>query len=295
MDAYDTGSGARRVPDGPDGVPEPGEPDGTAEPRPAPPEATAPEQDPAPLASPYAEQDPAPLADPYAEPDPAPRTGPYAEPRTGVAALSPRYQIGAALTLAVVAAVVCVHIGMVFLHVAPSNTLTQRHGKAIDEWIYPEFEQNWKLFAPNPLQQNIAVQARAEVRATDGGVSTTGWYDLSAEDGRAIDGNLLPSHTQQNELRRAWDFFLATHDADNRPSGLRGSLSESYVRRIVALRLDRDDVAGKSGSVIQVQVRSRTTNVLPPKWSGEKLSEQPMYRVLPWWPVSAADTEGGAE
>jgi hypothetical protein len=273
MGAYDTGSDARRVPDGLGGLPEPGEPDGTAEQRSAPPEPPS----------------------PAPEPDPAPRTGPYAEPRTGVAALSPRYQIGAALALAVVAAVVCVHIGMVFLHVAPANTVTQRHGKAIDEWIYPEFEQNWKLFAPNPLQQNIAVQARAEVRATDGGVRTTGWYDLSAEDGRAIDGNLLPSHTQQNELRRAWDFFLATHDADNRPSGLRGSLSEAYVRRIVALRLDRDDAAGKSGSVIQVQVRSRTTNVQPPKWSGEKLSDQPMYRVLPWWPVSAADTEGGAE
>jgi hypothetical protein len=331
MDAYDTGSGARRVPDGPGDVPEPGEADGTAEPRLAPPEATVPEpryappettapeprrappettaheSPPAPRQATVPGPDSAPpratapgpdSAPPRAtasEPDPAPRTGPYAEPRTGVAALSPRYQIGAALALAVVAAVVCVHIGMVFLHVAPANTLTRQHGKAIDEWIYPEFEQNWKLFAPNPLQQNIAVQARAQVRAADGGVRTTGWYDLSAEDGRAIDGNLLPSHTQQNELRRAWDFFLATHDADNRASGLRGSLSEAYVRRIVALRLDRDDAAGKSGSVIQVQVRSRTTNVQPPKWSGEKLSDQPMYRVLPWWPVSAADTEGGGQ
>jgi hypothetical protein len=226
--------------------------------------------------------------------DPGP-PGPYSEPRTGVAALSLRYRIAAALALAVVAVAACVHIGMVFLHVAPANTVTKTHGKAIDEWIYPEFEQNWKLFAPNPLQQNIAVQVRAEVRAADGGVRTTGWYDLSAEDGRAIDGNLLPSHTQQNELRRAWDFFLATHDGDNRPVGVRGSLSEAYVRRIAALRLGRDDAAGRNGTVIQVQVRSRTTNVPPPKWSGEKLSGQPAYRVLPWWPVSAADTGGGAE
>src|SRR5207248_3052870 len=134
-------------------------------------------------------------------------TGQYADLRTGVAALSLRYRIAAALAIAVVAVAVCVHIGMVFLNVAPTNTITKQHGKAIDDWIYPEFEQNWKLFAPNPLQQDIAVQVRAEVRAADGGVRTTGWYDLSAEDGKAIDGNLLPSHTQQNELRRAWDFF----------------------------------------------------------------------------------------
>jgi hypothetical protein len=203
--------------------------------------------------------------------------------RTGVAALSLRYQIGVAVALAAVAVTVCVHIGMVFLYVAPSNTLTKQHGKAIDDWIYPEFEQNWKLFAPNPLQQNIAVQVRARIGTADGGIRTTGWYDLSAEDGRAIDGNLLPSHTQQNELRRAWDFFVATHDADNRPMGLRGSLAEKYLRLIVTLRLERENAAGKGGTVELLQVRSRTTNVPPPDWSEEQVSDKPVYRVLPWW------------
>ncbi|MFB7332292.1 DUF5819 family protein [Streptomyces adustus] len=221
--------------------------------------------------------------------------GPPPEPRTDVAALSPRYQIAAALALAVVAVTVCVHLGMVFMHVAPSNTVTKKHGKAIEEWIYPEFEQNWKLFAPNPLQQNIAVQARARVRTAAGEIRTTDWYDLSAEDGRAIDGNPLPSHVDQNELRRAWDFFTATHDADNRPVGLRGSLSESYLRRIVELRLDRDGAAGQSGTVDSVQVRSATTNVRPPAWSGERISLKPMYRVLSWWSVPADEAEGATK
>jgi hypothetical protein len=214
------------------------------------------------------------------------------EPRTGVAALSLRYRIGVALALALVAVTVCVHIGMVFLHVAPSNTLTKQHGKAIDDWIYPEFEQNWKLFAPNPLQQNIAVQVRGQVRSADGGIRTTGWYDLSARDGRAIDGNPLPSHTQQNELRRAWDYFVATHDAANRPVGLRGSLAEQYLRRIVELRLERANAAGKGGTLDLVQVRSRTTNVPPPEWSEERVSDKPLYRVLPWWSVSHDEAQG---
>ncbi|MEZ7001941.1 DUF5819 family protein [Streptomyces sp. AD55] len=227
---------------------------------------------------------------------PAPRPAPPpAGPRAGVAALSPRYQVGAALALGVVAVVVCAHVGLMFLHVAPSNTLTKQHGAVVDEWIYPEFEQNWKLFAPNPLQQNVSVQVRAEVSTADGGVRTTGWYDLSAQDGRAIRGNPLPSHTQQNELRRAWDFFVATHDSENRPVGLRGALSESYLLRIAALRLARDGVAGPGGSVDRVQYRSRTTAVSPPPWSGEKVSAQrPEYRELPWWPMPARDPEGGA-
>ncbi|MFF9405971.1 DUF5819 family protein [Streptomyces anandii] len=214
-------------------------------------------------------------------------------PSSGVAALSLPYQVGAALALAVVAVVACVHLGMVFLHVAPSNTLTKQHGKAVDEWIYPEFEQNWKLFAPNPLQQNIAVQVRAEVRTADGGSRTTRWYDLSAEDGRAIDGNLLPSHTQQNELRRAFDFYGSSHDAVNRPMGLRGALAEQYLRRIVVLRLARDHAAGSGAVLARVQVRSRITSVPPPRWSGEKVSDKPVYRLLPWWTVPAGEAAGG--
>lgn len=211
--------------------------------------------------------------------------------------LSLRYRVVVALALAVVAVGVCVHLGMTFLHVAPANTVSRQHGEAVDEWIYPEFEQNWKLFAPNPLQQNISVQVRASVRGTDGMTVTSGWYDLSAEDGRAIDGNLLPSHTQQNELRRAWDFFVATHDSQNRPVGLRGALSEAYLRRIAVLRLDRNDAVrattGGGGVLEGVQVRSRTTNVPPPEWSREKVSTTPSYRELPWWKVPRDEALGG--
>ncbi|MEU2895204.1 DUF5819 family protein [Streptomyces sp. NPDC001273] len=273
MNAYDKGSDARHGPSGQGGGPDPRPalpvpPAGPAAPGPPPPHSPGQE----------------------AEPAHAPGTG---RPGTGVAALSPRYRIGAVLALAGVAVGVCVHLGMTFLHVAPSNTVSKQHRETIDDWIYPEFEQNWKLFAPNPLQQNVAVQVRAEIRTADGASRTTGWYDLSAQDGRAIDGNPLPSHTQQNELRRAWDFFVSTHDDEHRPVGLRGALSEAYLRRIMVMRLHRADAAGEDGAVDRVQVRSRTTDVPPPDWSGEKVSTTPVYRTLPWWSLPEDETRGG--
>ncbi|MEU2225345.1 DUF5819 family protein [Streptomyces sp. NPDC018347] len=226
-------------------------------------------------------------------PEEPPEHSPPPPPRTGVAALSLRYQIGAALALAVVGVTAGVHLLMVFLSLAPANTVTKQHGEAVQDWVYPEFEQNWKLFAPNPLQQNIAVQVRAEVRMRDGGLRTTGWTDLSAEDGAAIDGNLAPSHTQQNELRRAWDFFSATHGTDNRSVGLRGSLSEQYLRRIVVMRLYRDDPVGGEGVIQRVQVRSATTNVQPPPWSRERVPDKPVHRLLPWWSLTSEEAAGG--
>ncbi|MFF3783108.1 DUF5819 family protein [Streptomyces sp. NPDC001933] len=214
-----------------------------------------------------------------------------AAPREGMAALSLPYQIVAAIALSVIGLVACGQLVMVFLHVAPSNTLTKQHGEAVDEWVYPEFEQNWKLFAPNPLQQNIAVHVRAEIAGPDGR-RTTPWMSLSGEDGKAIRGNLLPSHVQQNELRRGWDFYLSSHDNQNRANGLRGQLSERYIRRIVMLRLGEHDYGG---TVERIQVRSEVRSVAAPAWSEEKISTRPSYRVLPWWTVTPEDLPKGAE
>ncbi|WP_432036877.1 DUF5819 family protein [Streptomyces cucumeris] len=215
-----------------------------------------------------------------------------AEPETDdetarrLASLSLPAQLIIAVATAIAAVAAAIHLGMAFLNVAPSNTLTKQHGEAIDDYVYPEFERNWKLFAPNPLQQNIAVQARAEIRTADGGTATTGWRNLSAEDGAAIRHNLLPSHTQQNELRRAWEFYVSSHDEQDRSVGERGPLFEQYIRRSVMLRFGREE---DGGTVERIQVRSATTALPAPPWSDEKIGTKTVYRLLPWWPVTGDD------
>ncbi|WNZ10148.1 DUF5819 family protein [Streptomyces sp. 11x1] len=290
MDANDEGSNARRGPDEPE--------DDAASVRDTPPKG--PKSQPpreAATRSPHPSESSEPLVGSPSEassPSRPERIAEPAQPASGIAALTLPYQIAVALVLAIVAVATCAHLGLVFLHIAPSNTLTKQHGQAVDEWVYPEFEQNWKLFAPNPLQQNIAVEARAEVRTADGEVRTTGWYDLSALDGAAIDHNPVPSHTQQNELRRAWDFYTATHDGEHRATSSRGDLSERYVRRIVVMRLDREQAGGPGGQIERIQLRSRTTNVQPPEWSEEKVSDKPVVRELPWWSVTGDDRTDAA-
>ncbi len=217
-------------------------------------------------------------------------TPPESHAAAGIMALSMPYQVVLAVALAVAGVFACVHLAMVFLHVAPSNTLTKRHGQAVDDWVYPEFEQNWKLFAPNPLQQNVSVEARAELRTGDGGGRTSGWIDLTAQDTEAIRHNPMPSHAQQNELRRAVDFYLNSHSDDHTPNGMRGHLSEEYMRRIAVLRLD-----SLPGDVRRVQLRTVTRPVPAPGWSSEKTDTAPSYRDFPWWTVTAADRPAGAD
>jgi hypothetical protein len=205
-------------------------------------------------------------------------------PRT--AALSTPARTAVALAVGVVAVGALFHLGMVFLHVAPSNTLSKQHGAAVDRYVYPEFEQNWKLFAPDPLQQNIHVQARAEVRKPDGSRSTTGWVDLTGMDVAAMRHNPFPSHTQQNELRRAWSFYTDNHDEKEQPTaGDRSDMSRVYLQRIVQ---ERFGPRLNGGDVVRVQVRSATTAVPQPSSGGQSPGSQPSFRQLPWWPVTIA-------
>ncbi|WP_328763223.1 DUF5819 family protein [Streptomyces sp. NBC_00272] len=229
------------------------------------------------------EREPAEDAVPPVDPPVDPAVGAVPPRSPGIAGLSTPYRVVTALALAVVGLAACGHLALVFLHVAPSNTLSKRHARTVDDWIYPEFEQNWKLFAPNPLQQNISVEVRAEVRTADRASATGDWRDLSAQDGAAIRHSPLPSHARQNELRRAWDFFTSSHDEDNKPTGERGELSERYLRRIALSRLADDGVA--PGEIVRIQLRSATRAVAAPPWSDEKTDTQTYYRELPWWTV----------
>ncbi|MEV7418523.1 DUF5819 family protein [Streptomyces sp. NPDC089919] len=247
---------------------------------------------PPPLPSPDRPSDPPPEPPAADSPDgPVPPEGIAGGRAPGIAGLSRPYRVLAALALAAVAVTTGWHLAMVFLHVAPANTVSKRHSQVVDDWIYPEFEQNWKLFAPNPLQQNIAVQVRAELRTPSGERVTTGWRDLSADDGAAIEHNPLPSHVDQNELRRAWDFFTGSHDDQNKPSGERGTLSEAYLRRIAVRRLYAHDPAG---ILLKVQLRSATRSVAAPPFGDEKTDTQAFYRELPWWKVTRTDLPASA-
>lgn len=204
----------------------------------------------------------------------------------GIAQLSVTSRLIVALAVAAVAVGAAFHLGMVFLSVSPPNTLSDEYSQQVNDYVLPEFEQNWKLFAPNPVQENNDVEARAEIRESDGSLTDTGWVDLTAMDIAKIRHDPIPSHTVQNELRRAWGFYTDTHDGQDRGIGLRGDLSQEYMLHIVAQRLG-PKINGDP--VQELQVRVATEPVGSPPWDSEKIPTTTSYRVLPWWAVTAED------
>ncbi|PYC80568.1 hypothetical protein C7C46_12860 [Streptomyces tateyamensis] len=185
-------------------------------------------------------------------------------------------------------AVAVVHVCLVFLHVAPPNTVSQRFGRQVNAWIYPYFEQNWQLFAPNPESVRQQLSARTATASSDGTRQVSEWVDLSAVDDAAVRHSAFPSHTAQNMLRRAWAAYLETHGADDGPSSERARMLQEYLRNIATQRL----VSSGHHAFETVQLRVVNTPIAPPgqrSVRGPTTEASAGTRYLPWWPVESYD------
>ncbi|MFF3754133.1 DUF5819 family protein [Streptomyces sp. NPDC002018] len=191
--------------------------------------------------------------------------------------------------MALCLAVSLVHVVMVFLHVAPPNPVSQRLSRQVTAWVYPLFEQNWRLFAPEPESVNRQISARTAHTAPDGTVQVSTWFDLTAVDGSAVRHNVFPSHTTQNMLRRAWTSYSELHGADDVPSTERALMMQKYLRNIAAQRV----AAHRRGTFESIQLRVITTPIGPPApVSGDRpaAATPPAAldtRLLPWWKVTS--------
>ena len=182
-----------------------------------------------------------------------------------------------ATSTAVVATVLVAHLAATFLYDAPTNPVSERYAHQIQGWMEPLFNQNWRLFAPNPLSENVSVQARAAL--TNG--QLTGWLDLPAQDSAAVLHDPVPGHIAENELRNAWFEWADTHEANGAPSDVAAPLMQRYLLNIVVQRLQ----ARTNGTISSVQVRAVTTLIPGPDRTAAQTTAQ--IRTLDWWPVPA--------
>ncbi len=218
--------------------------------------------------------------------DPAPQPG-HDEPAVpgkrpfGVRAL----KAGLYTTVAMCVVATVVHVVLVFLHVAPSNPVSKRYNSQINAWVYPLFEQNWRLFAPDPDSSNRQILARTAQADSHGSMQVSPWFDLAAVDNSAVDHHPFPSHTNQNLLRRAWTSYEETHGGDDRAGSERAVMLQKYLSNIAT---DRVAAHSDNGSTIDfIQLRVVTLPVTPPGTAAGNGPPKPVEnRLLPWWKVT---------
>ncbi|MFD3549314.1 DUF5819 family protein [Streptomyces sp. NPDC058655] len=177
------------------------------------------------------------------------------------------------------------HVVLLFLHVAPPNSVSNRFSPQINAWVFPIFEQNWRLFAPEPDSVNRTILARTAHTAPNGSAQVSAWFDLSAIDNAAVEHNVFPSHTTQNLLRRAWTSYGETHGGDDTAHSDRAVMMQKYLRNIAVDRVR----AHRDGAAFDfIQLRVLTQPIAAPGTSADKHPPTPAdERLLPWWKVTS--------
>jgi hypothetical protein len=201
--------------------------------------------------------------------------------------LSRPAELVVACGVAVCLTVAVVHVLMVFLRVAPSNTVSRQYEQQISTWIDPYFDQDWRLFAPDPQSVRTQISARTAQTNPHGVVGVGNWVDLTAIDEAAVRHNPFPSHTAQNMLRRAWDGYLASHGNSDQTASERARMFQEYLLNIAVQR-----VAAQSHRAFDVvQLRVITTPITPPPQDARTVAPAPTssVRYLPWWQVKFHD------
>lgn len=187
-------------------------------------------------------------------------------------------------TVALCLVTTLVHVVLVFLHVAPPNPVSKRYSPQINAWVYPLFEQNWRLFAPDPDAINRQILARTAHTASNGSMRVSPWFDLAAVDNSAVEHNAFPSHTTQNLLRRAWTSYDETHGGDDKARSERALMLQKYLSNIAA---DRIAAHNNGGAFDFIQLRVVTLPIAAPGTAAG--NRPPAYldnRLLPWWKVT---------
>ncbi|WP_329010552.1 MULTISPECIES: DUF5819 family protein [unclassified Streptomyces] len=197
---------------------------------------------------------------------------------TGVLAL----RAGLWATVILCVAATLVHVFLVFLHVAPANNVSKKFSPQINAWVFPFFEQNWRLFAPEPESVNRQILVRTARTGPGGSFQVSTWFDLTALDHAAVEHQPFPSHTAQNLLRRAWSSYVDSHGGDDKARTERALMMQKYLTGIAADRV----AAHKSGSFDFVQIRV-VTRPIPASGSaaGSSAPKPAENRLLPWWKV----------
>ncbi|TDC92683.1 hypothetical protein E1161_12995 [Saccharopolyspora aridisoli] len=190
-------------------------------------------------------------------------------------------EVTTGLAVALCLALSVVHVLLIFLHVAPSNTISRHYRAEINTWVYPYFEQNWRLFAPEPQSVTRQISVRTVQSSPGGAPRVSDWFDLTAVDNAAVENSFFPSHTNQNMLRRAWDAYLDLHGSSDQPRSERALMMQEYLRNIAVDRL----ATHRPGAYEAVQLRVITRPIAAPGTAGLPQPSSADTRYLPWWEV----------
>lgn len=83
------------------------------------------------------------------------------------------------IALIAIISALSIHIIITIIYLLPINPVTLRTQTIIQGYMLPLFEQNWQLFAPNPVSETRVILVQCRLREHDNQIIETAWQDIT--------------------------------------------------------------------------------------------------------------------
>jgi hypothetical protein len=152
----------------------------------------------------------------------------------------PRHPLVARISAVVVVLFLIWHFALTFAWNSQQTALTDLiTPKALNAYMQPWFQQNWSVFAPDPVSANLSFDVRARVGGADE-ASATPWYTVTDADiRRGVLHKPIPNRDYLTTFALVDDFYGAFRAL---PDSAQGVVSQDRTGDSGWLPLVRDDL-----------------------------------------------------
>ena len=204
-------------------------------------------------------------------------------------------------TCLVIGGLLILHFAMTFFYVAPRNLVSARADKVISSYMLPYFDQDWKLFAPDPAKTDPHILVRAKVVDVRHQEQLTPWLDITNSELTRVRGHWFPDRVSRLSAKVAAKLSAAADqheqvvsERQQQPVRLQEAPGERLDEAFAHVLATRAARAQWGEQVAEVQIRLVGHIPPPPAFSEaeERGSPEVIEHDLPWWladAVSPAD------
>lgn len=190
-------------------------------------------------------------------------------------------------TSSILSIVLLIHFGFTFLYLSPENDWKDKHWNTIFAYMNPLFTQNWKLFAPDPSDQQLNMDMRVQYIDQSDKTRETDWYSITQPVIKELQHNRFSPNARFSEFQDSLINDYIWGDQDSKQT----AFQSIQIYAAYQLHSGRFVVPGK---VTKIQIRA-ITNLFPRFAERNKPDSAGKITYYPsnWWNYPTTNNGGG--
>lgn len=185
-------------------------------------------------------------------------------------------------TSAILTIIIVIHFAFTFIYLSPANSFRYKHWNQIESYMSPLFTQNWKLFAPNPVNRHENIQVRFKYTNPQGKTVHSDWKAITLPIVKALQKNHFSPNARISGFASSVSHDFVWRTGDRKKTAQRDM--KIFVQKIIKNNPTKFQVNGK---IDLFQIRVEVNEF--PRFNKRELPDSKgtfSYYYTIWFPIN---------